>query len=729
MSSADTSVTDEPQRTHGMTTRRRQWNANPALAALTAEVEKPKAKRRSQAQIKADDEAQKKAELAAEEEMQERVTKIARIELEVQQEDELRKRPLVQSAGRGRGRPKGSSKKGKQSGRTISAVNTPQDKQPVPDPPAAAAPVTNASTPYPSTVPDALVHHNIPIVVPSANSNPSRANPTDHVAASGDAEMQDGIDLDAGGPGGEYERALTEEPEELQEVENDELEEQEDNDEAGKDGMDVDDECFSDDDVDAPAKKKKGGRRQKPQVNLRATVAEVRERLLAEAEAAALAAGSQTEQPPASSAASNVSSAASRVTAGTNNSNAPAASTDISTWRMKVKPGGEHVTDVSEAVAKVSVNAVRPADSVSQTSSPGSSVISSVVHRGSTSHASKPSTASSKAPSVNITPPSPQKSRVDNQKSTAESGISIRMRNASDSLQVADSEDGKSRARARSHSQSSAKSSGGSKYTNADLPFDLGGKRKADWRNVFCTTFFEFIGTVEDPWNIAVGHIQQVWDIALPDLPYEVQGTGAVYSIVLQRVCEWRGKLAREALTLVKAHFDKNEEFKLGNGQPNTEAIAEYVEHMLEHTDYGFRFVYQNTVEQYYAFRHEFIAKLLGLHIQQFSGSKGMANLGTEEDFRPLGALIVSCVAVHRALKLYESGSPPKSIGDFSADSVRKMRDEFSVFIDINEDTWEKVLEEANKHVPKGSRRSSSRRFDEKGSPPKRAVVRSDPVA
>lgn len=135
-----------------------------------------------------------------------------------------------------------------------------------------------------------------------------------------------------------------------------------------------------------------------------------------------------------------------------------------------------------------------------------------------------------------------------------------------------------------------------------------------------------------------------------------------------QRVCEWRGKFAREALGLVKSHFE-NEEFKLDNGQSDAEAIAGYVKHMLEHTDYGFRFVYQDTVEQvsrqlrvdllslnlslttlrfgqYFSFRHPFVSKLLGLHLQAISGSVGMESFGPEEDFRPLGALIVCCVAV-----------------------------------------------------------------------------------
>lgn len=184
---------------------------------------------------------------------------------------------------------------------------------------------------------------------------------------------------------------------------------------------------------------------------------------------------------------------------------------------------------------------------------------------------------------------------------------------------------------------------------------------------------------------------------------------------------------------------------------------------MLEHTDHGYRFVYRDTEQQvrfvnalvpfhayvsqqYFSFRHPFISKLLGLHLQAIVGSVGMGGLGPEEDFRPVGALVVCCVAVssgssslyipvlifrkvHRALKLYASGSPPKSIGDFSADSVLSARDEFSEFIDVDGEIWEKVLEEASKHVPKGSCRSTMRHAAPKAAAPKRATVRGDPVA
>lgn len=56
-------------------------------------------------------------------------------------------------------------------------------------------------------------------------------------------------------------------------------------------------------------------------------------------------------------------------------------------------------------------------------------------------------------------------------------------------------------------------------------------------------------------------------------------------------------------------------------------------------------------------------------------------------------------------------------------------RDEFAEFIDLDGDLWDKILEEARKHVPKGSRRSTSRQTVAKPAAPKRATVRSDPVS
>lgn len=73
---------------HSMRTRKKKWNAHPVLAALTAE-ESTRPKRRSAAEIKADNEAKERAKVAAEAEFQERVSKIARIEREVEEQDEV----------------------------------------------------------------------------------------------------------------------------------------------------------------------------------------------------------------------------------------------------------------------------------------------------------------------------------------------------------------------------------------------------------------------------------------------------------------------------------------------------------------------------------------------------------------------------------------------------------------------------------------------------------------
>ncbi|KLO05090.1 hypothetical protein SCHPADRAFT_947188 [Schizopora paradoxa] len=723
MTSTDTSATEasDPPRQHGMRTRGNKWNSNPVLAALTAELDKPK--RRTTAQVKADNEAKEKAQRAAEDEMQERVKKIARIELETLNEDETRKKAIAPS-GRRRGRPKGSGKKTKQTLKEPEPVVDPVSSSDLSSPPA-QEPALPTPTPHPPA-----------FVAPAARADAE--TPSIDVDMDAENPVEDRRDVEE--ENGEYQRALTEEPEEAPDQDDDEQEEVvEEMEEDKEDEMDVEDvganrkEAGKEGDEDlgsageedgSTRPKKRGGSRKK-QVDVRGAISEAHKQLAAETEAAALAKGSHSELPPASSAMSNVSSTGSRATAASSGSNAPTATTDISSWRLSVKPGGEHVADVSDAVAKVSVRAVRPTDSVSQTCSPGSSVISSVVQKATASRLSK--STLSNPPSMVVTPPSPSKSRVNGQKSTAESGINIRVRSAADSLQAADAEEGRSRVRQRSSSQSSAKSSGGSKYTNADLPFDLGTVKKADWRNTFCPTFFQYIGTVADPWTIEVEYIQQIWDICFADLKYKVEGVGAVFSIVSQRVCEWRGKLAREALTIIKEHFD-SDDFKDDNGQPKVEAIATYANHMLEYTDGGYRFVYQDTKNQYFAFRHPFIAKLMGLHLQAINGSVGMDSFGPEEDFRPLGALVVCSVAVHRALKLYTDGTPPKSIGDFSADSVLSVRDEFAEFIDLDGEHWEKVLEEASKHVPKGSRRSSTRHVVQKAPVQKRAKVRSDPV-
>lgn len=102
------------------------------------------------------------------------------------------------------------------------------------------------------------------------------------------------------------------------------------------------------------------------------------------------------------------------------------------------------------------------------------------------------------------------------------------MRDAKSCLSVADS--GIEGGRSRSGSRSSAKSEGGSKYTNKDLPHGVGGEKT--WRTVFCGTFFEYMGTLTDPWTVEKGFIQEVWDLVYPDLEVSVESTGALFSIV-----------------------------------------------------------------------------------------------------------------------------------------------------------------------------------------------------
>lgn len=104
-------------------------------------------------------------------------------------------------------------------------------------------------------------------------------------------------------------------------------------------------------------------------------------------------------------------------------------------------------------------------------------------------------------------------------------------RDAHASLLSTDSANEKGSSRSRSHS--SAKSNGGSKYTNADLPFSLGNNKT--WRNVFCDTVFEYMGTLKNPFDIEKGYIQDVWDVVYPHLDYEIKSAGketAVFSIV-----------------------------------------------------------------------------------------------------------------------------------------------------------------------------------------------------
>lgn len=85
MATIDTDEPPDGPPRHGMQTRKKRWNAHPALAEM--ELELKTTKRRSSAQVKADNLAKAQASADAEADLQERIAKVARIEEEVAKED------------------------------------------------------------------------------------------------------------------------------------------------------------------------------------------------------------------------------------------------------------------------------------------------------------------------------------------------------------------------------------------------------------------------------------------------------------------------------------------------------------------------------------------------------------------------------------------------------------------------------------------------------------------
>ena len=77
-------------------------------------------------------------------------------------------------------------------------------------------------------------------------------------------------------------------------------------------------------------------------------------------------------------------------------------------------------------------------------------------------------------------------------------------------------------------------------------------------------------------------------------------------------------------------------------------------------------------------------------------------------------------------MKLYTTGVCPDHFGDFSGDQVEVDRAYFADFIDMKANVWAKVLQEAQKFVPSGARRSSARSKPAAAPSVKRAVLRED---
>lgn len=117
-------------------------------------------------------------------------------------------------------------------------------------------------------------------------------------------------------------------------------------------------------------------------------------------------------------------------------------------------------------------------------------------------------------------------------------GVVVRngKKNASENLKVAEEtrvEGGGSGAISKgraSRSRSGEREGGSAKFVNSDLPFEVGLKKA--WRNVFCDTLFEYIGTAEDPFKLDLQDVQDVWDVVYPQHSYAVEINGPVYYIV-----------------------------------------------------------------------------------------------------------------------------------------------------------------------------------------------------
>lgn len=107
----------------------------------------------------------------------------------------------------------------------------------------------------------------------------------------------------------------------------------------------------------------------------------------------------------------------------------------------------------------------------------------------------------------------------------------MRMRDKTESLKVVDDLE-KTRQKASSTSRGFSTSSRVTKYTNMNLPYGLGSNKS--WRNEFCNTFFEYIGTAADPFSIEESYIQDVWSVVYSDLPFpdDKKDVAAIVSIV-----------------------------------------------------------------------------------------------------------------------------------------------------------------------------------------------------
>ncbi|KAI0309829.1 hypothetical protein OF83DRAFT_1179171 [Amylostereum chailletii] len=234
------------------------------------------------------------------------------------------------------------------------------------------------------------------------------------------------------------------------------------------------------------------------------------------------------------------------------------------------------------------------------------------------------------------------------------------------------------------------------------------------FNSTFMSTVRERVGTLPPFASPSAEVIQEIFDETYP----EVKVVVAKGEVTMQRLNEWRSMISSEALNNIKAYLEieKADDTDHAEGRWCFASAAEYVKWVLHSEDgknapmYWAR--WNGGVSKESRFQFHLILKTLSAHL---------VVIPSDSKERPSGALLLSLLAVERALKFSRSGTPVIPHGPegfFSAENWgdqtvrtkdgrvklnRKASKFFSAVDALSSDAWSRILAGAYKWLDEPS--------------------------
>ncbi|KIJ07271.1 hypothetical protein PAXINDRAFT_19532 [Paxillus involutus ATCC 200175] len=191
-----------------------------------------------------------------------------------------------------------------------------------------------------------------------------------------------------------------------------------------------------------------------------------------------------------------------------------------------------------------------------------------------------------------------------------------------------------------------------SAYRKEDLPGFVLSDPQGRWHKKFLPTLILLLGSVSNPFDLPesslVQFAQSTFHIVYPEVrDFAIASTGPIIAKILQRFCEWRSNFGSTAIALILDFM----------AHDKTRDPVEVATAMLEDR----RFLYEDMQfpQKHEIYRSTFIITLLGsVHLTAVQGHAAVPSLKTDElAYSGMqGAVGMSSAAVERALTLIQKG-------------------------------------------------------------------------